>query len=82
MQPRERRHLPLRKLIRILSPCSPHFASYFVDLFVRVTNTVATEMYTRLGYTVYRRVLQYYGGDEVRGLPGRQEMASVPGVFS
>ncbi|CUI15215.1 N-acetyltransferase complex ARD1 subunit, putative [Bodo saltans] len=34
--------------------------AYFVDLFVRSCNTVAIDMYRRLGYTVYRRVLGYY----------------------
>ena len=36
---------------------------YFVDLFVRVSNSIAISFYTRLGYTVYRTVLQYYSGD-------------------
>lgn len=36
---------------------------YFVDLFVRVSNKVAVDMYRRLGYSVYRRVLEYYSGD-------------------
>lgn len=37
---------------------------YFVDLFVRVSNSVAIKMYNCLGYTVYRRVLKYYSGEE------------------
>ena len=37
--------------------------AFFVDLFVRVSNKVAVSMYERLGYTVYRRVLEYYSGD-------------------
>lgn len=37
--------------------------AFFVDLFVRVSNIVAVDMYHRLGYTVYRRVLEYYCGD-------------------
>lgn len=36
----------------------------FVDLFVRVSNSVAITMYENLGYTVYRKVLQYYSGDK------------------
>ena len=36
---------------------------YFVDLFVRVSNSVAISMYKKLGYIVYRTVLQYYSGD-------------------
>ena len=36
---------------------------WFVDLFVRSTNTIAIEMYKSLGYSLYRRVLEYYSGD-------------------
>ena len=36
---------------------------YFVDLFVRVSNSIAISFYKKLGYTVYRTVLQYYSGD-------------------
>jgi len=36
---------------------------YFVDLFVRVSNKVAVDMYTKFGYSVYRRVIEYYSGD-------------------
>jgi N-terminal acetyltransferase B complex catalytic subunit len=32
-------------------------------LFVRVSNKIATEMYEKFGYTVYRRVLDYYTGE-------------------
>ena len=34
-----------------------------MDLFVRVSNKVAVEMYKHLGYVVYRTVLEYYSGD-------------------
>lgn len=37
--------------------------TFFVDLFVRVSNKVAINMYTNLGYIVYRTVLEYYSGD-------------------
>mmetsp|Transcript_28724 Transcript_28724/g.39692 ORF Transcript_28724/g.39692 Transcript_28724/m.39692 type:complete len:175 (+) Transcript_28724:257-781(+) len=37
---------------------------YFVDLFVRVSNAVAIGMYTKFGYSVYRRVLGYYSSEE------------------
>lgn len=33
---------------------------FFVDLFVRVSNQVAVNMYKRLGYSVYRTVIEYY----------------------
>ena len=35
---------------------------WFVDLFVRSTNKVAIDMYKTLGYSLYRRVLEYYSG--------------------
>lgn len=40
------------------------YKGYFVDLFVRVSNTVAISMYYKFGYNVYRRVLNYYSGEE------------------
>ncbi|KAF3775451.1 N-alpha-acetyltransferase 20 [Nymphaea thermarum] len=38
--------------------------AYFVDLFVRASNTPAIKMYEKLGYVIYRRVLKYYSGEE------------------
>ena len=42
-----------------------HFSAdaYFVDLFVRVSNQVAITMYGKLGYIVYRRIIDYYSGE-------------------
>lgn len=40
------------------------YNAYFVDLFVRVSNALAISMYKRFGYSVYRRVLGYYSGEE------------------
>ena len=40
------------------------YNGYFVDLFVRSSNILAIAMYYNLGYTVYRRVLGYYNGEE------------------
>ena len=37
--------------------------AFFVDLFVRMSNNVAVDMYKQLGYVIYRRVLEYYSGD-------------------
>jgi N-terminal acetyltransferase B complex catalytic subunit len=31
-----------------------------VDLFVRVENTAAIELYKKMGYSVYRRIVDYY----------------------
>ena len=37
------------------------YRGYFVDLYVRCTNDVAIGMYEGFGYSVYRRVREYYG---------------------
>ena len=34
--------------------------AWFVDLFVRVENTAAIELYKKMGYSVYRRIVDYY----------------------
>ena len=48
------------------------YKGFFVDLFVRCTNTVAIDMYEGLGYSVYRRVREYYGSLGI-GKGGRDE---------
>lgn len=51
-----------RKMIDLLELVSDKtYRGYFVDLYVRCTNNVAIGMYERLGYSVYRRVREYYG---------------------
>ena len=40
------------------------YNSYFVDLFVRASNELAISMYEKFGYVKYRRVLNYYAGDD------------------
>lgn len=42
----------------VVSSCRK--GGFFVDLFVRVSNQVAVNMYKRLGYSVYRTVIEYY----------------------
>lgn len=42
--------------------CDAHDA-WFVDLFVRAENKVALELYRKMGYSVYRRVVGYYNDD-------------------
>ena len=37
---------------------------FFVDLYVRKSNNVATGFYRKLGYAVYREVIGYYSGEE------------------
>eukprot|EP00667_Euglena_gracilis_P029412 EG_transcript_38862 len=37
---------------------------YFVDLFVRASNAVAVNMYKKMGYVIYRVVLEYYSASK------------------
>ena len=52
-----------QKLMHGLEEMSDAKLCYFVDLFVRVSNSIAISFYKKLGYTVYRTVLQYYSGE-------------------
>ena len=38
--------------------------AWFVDLFVRASNEIAKELYRKMGYSVYRRVVDYYNDGE------------------
>ena len=49
--------------LEYITDSKPH-ETQFVDLFVKVTNTLAIQLYETLGYSVYRRVVGYYGGQE------------------
>lgn len=40
---------------------SPHLVN-FIDLFVKCNNHLAINLYEKLGYSVYRRVVGYYNG--------------------
>jgi len=35
-----------------------------VDLYVRISNASAIEMYNKFGYTIYRQIIGYYSGEE------------------
>ncbi len=37
--------------------------AWYVDLFVRASNRVAINMYSALGYHIYRTVTKYYSGE-------------------
>ncbi|KAJ3102471.1 N(alpha)-acetyltransferase 20, NatB catalytic subunit [Phlyctochytrium planicorne] len=60
----EFRRLKLAKLLmqNLEEVSEKIYNTYFVDLFVRVSNNVAINMYKKFGYSVYRRVLGYYSG--------------------
>jgi len=48
------------------------YGGLFVDLYVRCTNKIAIDLYEGLGYSVYRRVREYYGSFG-RGPGGKDE---------
>lgn len=52
------------RLMDNLEKVSKNKECFFVDLFVRVSNCAAINMYNNLGYVVYRDVLEYYSGDD------------------
>ncbi|KAK8997630.1 hypothetical protein V6N11_012179 [Hibiscus sabdariffa] len=63
--PEYRRQQLAKKLMNLLEEVSDKIdKAYFVDLFVRASNTPAIKMYEKLGYVIYRRVLRYYSGEE------------------
>lgn len=65
VSPEYRRLGVAKKLMGSLEDVSQDlYNGHFVDLFVRVSNALAIMMYKNLGYTVYRRVLGYYSGDD------------------
>jgi N-terminal acetyltransferase B complex catalytic subunit len=65
-------------LVAALEAASDADGCYFVDLFVRASNEAALKLYARLGYTVYRRVLGYYSGEE-DALDMRRALSADPG---
>lgn len=61
------------KMMQLLENVSDEvYKGYFVDLYVRCANNVAINMYEGMGYSVYRRVREYYGSLGV-GRGGRDE---------
>lgn len=67
VSPEHRRLGLANKLMNLLEEMSELKNCYFVDLFVRKSNSVAINMYKKLGYSVYREVLQYYSGEPPGG---------------
>ncbi|KAG6918834.1 hypothetical protein DXG01_011239 [Tephrocybe rancida] len=62
-----------RKMMGLLEMVSDEiYKGFFVDLYVRCANSVAIDMYEGMGYSVYRRVREYYGNIGV-GKGGRDE---------
>ncbi|KAJ7481033.1 N-acetyltransferase [Mycena galericulata] len=71
--PEYRRLSLARKMTSLLEFVSDEvYRAFFVDLFVRCNNQVAVEMYEGMGYSVWRRIREYYGSLGV-GSRGRDE---------
>ncbi|KAI5951318.1 naa20 [Candida jiufengensis] len=49
------------KLCLQLEKISEVQLTLFIDLFVKVTNELGRKLYEKLGYSIYRRVIGYYG---------------------
>jgi N-terminal acetyltransferase B complex catalytic subunit len=45
-----------------LEKVSEYGDMYFVDLFVRKSNSKAFQMYKKMGYSTYRTIIGYYTG--------------------
>ena len=52
------------QLMQVLEDQSERARGFFVDLFVRRSNQMAIDMYSKMGYSTYRRVIGYYSGEE------------------
>nr|AAO27435.1 N-terminal acetyltransferase [Cercospora zeae-maydis] len=48
------------KLSEALEQVGDQENAWFVDLFVRVENEAAIQLYKKMGYSVYRRITDYY----------------------
>jgi hypothetical protein len=71
--PEYRRLSLARILMNFLETASDDvYGGLFVDLYVRCTNSIAIDLYEGLGYSVYRRVREYYGSFG-RGPGGKDE---------
>ena len=65
VSPEFRRLGVAKKLMFYLEDVSTRtYNAYFVDLFVRASNLLAQLMYENLDYVKYRRVTEYYSGEE------------------
>eukprot|EP01029_Cantina_marsupialis_P028877 TRINITY_DN778121_c0_g1_i1.p1 TRINITY_DN778121_c0_g1~~TRINITY_DN778121_c0_g1_i1.p1 ORF type:complete len:198 (-),score=47.96 TRINITY_DN778121_c0_g1_i1:125-655(-) len=80
VDPEFRRMGLARKMMNELEEVSERHKGYFVDLFVRASNSLAVGMYKTLGFDVYRRILGYYSGadDGEDGLDMRKSLTADP----
>lgn len=62
VSPAHRQRGLAKRLMTTFEPECDRMGCYYIDLFVRPSNKIAVGMYQRLGYAVYRTVLDYYEG--------------------
>jgi N-terminal acetyltransferase B complex catalytic subunit len=63
VSPHARRLGLARTLTTSLESSGDAYDAWFVDLFVRKSNKIAQALYKGLGYSIYRKVLDYYSDD-------------------
>src|SRR5271168_1602747 len=61
--PHARRLGLARVLSQTLERSGDEYNAWFVDLFVRKSNKIGISLYRGMGYSVFRRVLDYYSDD-------------------
>ncbi|KAH8595593.1 acyl-CoA N-acyltransferase [Bisporella sp. PMI_857] len=61
--PHARRLGLAQTLSQSLELAGDEYDAWFIDLYVRKSNKVAQSLYNGLGYTVFRRVIEYYVDD-------------------
>ncbi|KAG0681847.1 N-terminal acetyltransferase [Pichia californica] len=49
--------------LKIISEPTRPINAWFIDLFVKCSNKTAITLYEKLGYSVFRRVIDYYGNN-------------------
>ncbi|CAG8973032.1 hypothetical protein HYALB_00007260 [Hymenoscyphus albidus] len=60
VSPSSRRLGLARTLSQSLEHAGDAYNAFFVDLFVRQSNTIAQTLYKGMGYSVFRKVVEYY----------------------
>jgi len=64
--PLARRQGFARRLSEALERAGDEYDAWFVDLFVRKSNSIAIGLYKGMGYSVFRKVIGYYSDDPSR----------------
>lgn len=71
--PHARRLGLARTLSKTLEHAGDEYDAWFVDLFVRKSNLIAQKLYKGMGYSVYRRVVEYYNDNPTAPEEGEED---------